>query len=59
MHRPFGVIPLFPLTTFTGVPTNNECGTDPLLVHRLVRMSGYANFWGLRIPVHSNLNIPA
>ena len=59
MHRPFGAIPLSPLTTYIGFPTENERNTDPLLVHMLVRASGCPNFLDLRIHVQSNLNIPA
>ena len=59
MDKPSGVIPLSPLKIYTGAPTNNQKFTDPLLVHRLVRASGCHNFMGLRIPIHSNLNIPA
>ena len=29
IHRPFGVIPLSPLITYTGLPTENEGNTDP------------------------------
>ena len=59
MHRPFGVIPLSSLRTYTGFPTKNEYNTDPLLGQRLVRSSGCPNFLSLRIPVQSNLSIPA
>ena len=59
MNRPFGVIPLSPLKVYTGLQTNNQKIPDSLLVHRLVQASGCPNFLGLRIPVHSNLNISA
>ena len=45
MDRPFGVVPLSPLTTDVGVHTNNDCCC--------------LNFFGLRIPILSNLNMPS
>ena len=58
-QKSFGVVPLSPLTTDVGVHTNNDRCTDPLLVHQLVHASGCPNFFGLRIPILSNLNIPS
>ena len=59
MDKPFGVVPLSPLTTYVGVYKFNDRCTNPLLVHQLVRVSGCPNFLGLQIPVSSNLNIPS
>ena len=58
-RNPFGVVPLFPLTTYVGALTNNDRLNDSLLMHQLVIAFGCPNFLGLRIPVISNLNIPS
>ena len=47
MDKPFGVILLSPLKSYTGARTNNQKFTDPLLVHCLVCASGCPNFMGL------------
>ena len=59
MEKPFGVVPLSPPTTYVGAPTNNDCHTDPLLMHQLVCKYSCPTFLGLQIPVISNLNIPS
>ena len=55
----FGCVPLSPLRLFTGDPTHWEQIPDIISAHKLIRDSGLPNFLGLRIPVHTQLNVKA
>ena len=55
----FGCIPLSPITLFTGDPTYWEQIPDIITAHKLIRQSGVPNFFGLRIPVSTQLKVEA
>ena len=55
----FGCVPLSSLRLFTGDPTYCEQIPDIISAHKLIRASGLPNFLGLRIPVHTQLNVKA
>ena len=44
---------------YNGKPRHHPVIPDVLQVHRLIKESGVPNFWGLRIPVKTQLNIAA
>ena len=52
----YGVVPLSPIKLFTGEPTYWEQIPD-IIQTRLIRQSDLPNFLGLRIPVHTQLNV--
>ena len=53
----FGCIPLTPIYVYKGEPRTWDPVPDVLTAHRLIRDTGIPNFWGLSIPVKTNLNI--
>ena len=55
----FGCFPLSPVLLYNGNPRHRSEILDVSQVHRLIRQSGVPNFLGLRIPVKTQLNIPA
>ena len=55
----FGCFPLSPVLLYSGNPRHRSEVLDVLQAHRLIRQSGVPNFLGLRIPVKTQLNIPA
>ena len=55
----FGCFPLSPVLLYNGNPRHRSEVSDVLQAHRHIRQSGVPNFLGLRIPVKTQLNIPA
>ena len=55
----FGCFPLSPILLYNGNPKHHRVIPDVLQAHRLLRASGLPNFLGLRIPLQTQLNIPA
>ena len=55
----FGCLPLSPILLYNGDPKHRSEVLDVLQAHRLIRESGVPNFWGLRIPVKTQLDIAA
>ena len=55
----FGCIPLGDFKLYTGPPVIWQSVPDIIQAHKLIRASGVPNFWGQRIPVNSDLNIPS
>ena len=53
----FGCFPLSTVQLFTGEPTHSVNIPDIIQVHKLVRQSGLPIFLGLRIPIHTQLNV--
>ena len=59
LENKFGCLPLSPILLYTGPPKHHQVIPDVLQAHRFIRESGLPNFWGLRIPPKTQLNIPA
>ena len=55
----YGFIPVSPLQLYTGDPTYYQNIPDIIRLHRIVSQSGKPNYLGCRIPVKSQLKIPA
>ena len=55
----YGFIPVSPLQLYTGDPTYYQNTPDIIRLHRIVSQSGKPNYLGSRIPVKSQLKIPA
>ena len=53
----FGCVPLAPIYVYKGPTTYWHDIPDILTAHKLIGQSGLPNFWGLRIPVRTNLNV--
>ena len=53
----YGAVPLSPIKLFTGDSTYWEQVPDIIQAHQLIRQSGLPNVLGLRIPVHTQLNV--
>ena len=55
----YGFIPVSPLRLYTGDPTYYQNIPDIICLQKIVSQSGKPNYLGCRIPVNSQLNIPA
>ena len=53
----FGCIPLNPIYVYQGPSRTWDPITDVQTAHRLIKNTGIPNFWGLGIPVRTNLNV--
>ena len=59
LNTSFGCIPLTAIKTDQGPVKIWNVTPDLFTAHNMIKSSSLPNFWGLRIPVDTNLNIPA
>ena len=53
----FGCVPLSPVYVYKGQPQVWNPISDVITAHKLIGATGMPNFWGLRIPVTTSLNV--